>query len=58
MVMDITDVRMGSFKTVIYNMGITILVIILLINKKKTICFYFFILFKMLCKQHIEEIIL
>lgn len=36
MVMDITDVRMGSFKTVLYNMGITILVIILiflLINK-------------------------
>lgn len=36
MVMDITDVRMGSFKTVIFNIGITILLIVLvflLINK-------------------------
>ena len=36
MVMDITDVRMGSLKTVLFNMGITVLVIILiflLINK-------------------------
>jgi len=36
MVMDITDVRMGSLKTILFNMGITVLVIILiflLINK-------------------------
>lgn len=36
MVMDITDVRMGSFKTVLFNMGITVFVIIsifLLVNK-------------------------